>query len=493
MRRIQPYLSHPIFISVTCVLVFMGVVFFIQSAAQKQQLTSPPSTVRPWAEADFLRLTKPVPSPGKPTDPQYLARNSGSSPASSPNYAVKVAIDFPSIEYVPSYELIEFDMQDGFTAKAGSGEIRWIAAKPYDLPADPNEEPKFPFFTPRNPNGSLMGDDEVSFMNFEKHELRAWGYEINGHFGSAMKGCLKLNGFENFQCKFQGVFDANTHVVLTDAKHLNPKNDGVNFGLSLAAVHDAPLLAVMDVAHGHTQDFTMPIAKGATISQADFSVEIIEVLEGSVYSASTTSRSHGKTIDVEYSKGESKKALKTFSVIYQINPLSMTNAISLDAIDAAGKLIQNQGRFMENAAPVSKFSAPLATAASLQVRYRPHQTRLIIKMKSLPGVTAPNINPIDLFDVRVPQVTFADPFAMRRFIASGTQLKNITGSLSRYTLAAFPMTLTNVSPRQVAERYLALDGDRRIKIDPSALTLEFEQPKKSTWFSKTWTWLKSLW
>lgn len=464
------------------------VAFFLPNQAP---LESPPSAVRPWAEADFLKLTKPVPSTGKPTDPQYTARHGGSSPSKSPNYKVELVVEPPATEFVPDFEVIEFDAADGFTAKSGSGSIRWLAAKPYDLP--PNSDHYNPGPLPAfHPDGRPMGGDEASAMGLTKRDLGAWGYELNHAFGTALRGSLDIAGFENPQWKFQDVFDAATHVSVRQAAHLTPTKGGMSFGLSLAILHDAPLLAVIDLAHGETQDFTIPVAKGATVSHADFRIEVIDLFAGTVGSASWETGKSGKAIKAAYSTNSSPSPAKTFSVIYQINPPSMTTAVSVDALDATGNVIDNNGRFMENVAPASKFAAPLATAASLRVRYRPHQTRLLLKMKSLPGVTAPNIAPADLFDVEAPQITFSDSFNMRRFITSGSQFKDITGPLSYDTPAAFPMTLTHVSPRQVAERYLALDSGRKMKVDPVAMTIEFEQPKKRSWLTRTMDWFKTL-
>ena len=486
-----PHLSRWKLISALCLAAAgLGLVaFFLPNQAK---LESSPTLVRPWAEADFLKMTKPVRSPGKPSDPQYQARHGGSSPSKNPNYKVDLVVEPPSTEFVPDFEVIEFDAPDGFTAKSGSGTVRWLAAKAYDLP--PNTDHYSPKPLPAfHPDGRPMSEDEASAMGLtKKGDLGAWGYELNGEFGTALRGSLNIAGFENPEWKFQDVFDAATHVSVRQAAHLTPTKGGMSFGLSLAILHDAPLLAVIDLAHGETQDFTIPVSKGATVSHTDFRIEVIDLFAGTVGSASWETGKSGKAIKAAYGTNSSPSPAKTFSVIYQINPPSMTTAVSVDALDATGNVIDNNGRFMENVAPVSKFDAPLATATSLRVRYRPHQTRLLLKMKSLPGVAAPNIAPADLFDVEAPRITFRDPFNMRRFIALGSQFKDITGTLSYDTPAAFPETLTHISPRQVAERYLALDSGRRMKIDPVAMTIEFEQPKKPSWLTRTMDWFKTL-
>jgi hypothetical protein len=486
--------SRRILISVLGIVAALAVGIAFHFTSRPAALASPPSTVRPWAEEHFLKLTKPVRSPGKPTDPQYQARHGGWSPTtySATSSKVGVVIELPSTEFVPDYEVIEFDAADGFTRNSRSGAVRWLAAKPYDLPPDPDDWKPSLRLSLFHPDGRPMSDAEASVARLNKRELEAWGWQINGEFGSAMKGFIDLLGFENLQWKFQDVFDAATHVSVRQNASIQPANGGLIFGTSLAVAHDAPLIAVIDLAHSETRDFSIPVAKGATVSDADFRIEIIDAFEGTVSSAGHEPVRSGKAIEVGYGEDKSASRAQTFSVIYQINPPSMTTAVSVDAIDAAGNVIKNQGRFMEDVLPVSRFAAPIATATALRVRYRSHQTRLLLKMKSLPGVTAPNLAPADLFDVRLPQVTIRDSFQMRRFITAGSQLKDITDSWSYDTPAAFPMTLTDVSPRKMAQRYLALDGGRRIKIDPAAMTIEFEPPKNKTLLGKISEWFKRM-
>jgi hypothetical protein len=402
-----------------------------------------------------------------------------------------VTVEFPATEFVPDYEVVEFDAAEGFTSKSGSGAIRWLAARTYDMPPNTDDYEPAPL-APFHPDGSPMSGSEVSAMGPTKRDLEAWGWEVNGELGTAMTGFLDLQGFENLQCDFRDVFDAATHVSLRQLASARPQNGGLSVGMSLPILHDAPLLGVIDLAHGATRDFTIPLAKGATVSDTGFRLEIIDAFEGSVYSAGSSPVRSGKATEMEYNAPSSSDTKKTFSIVYQINPPSMTNAVSVDAIDAAGNIIENRGRFMEFAAPISRFHAPLATATSLRVRYRPHQTRLLLKLKALPGVTAPNLAPANLFDVRAPRITIRDSFQMRRIISSGSQLKDITGFWSYDTPAAFPMTLTNVSPREVAQRYLALDQGRRISIKPGAMTIEFEPAKKTSWIDKTIGWFKGL-
>ncbi len=67
---------------------------------------SSPTRVRPWAEEHFLKMTKPVRSPGNPTDPQYTARHGGSGPSKNRNYKVQVRVEPPATEYVPPYHLL---------------------------------------------------------------------------------------------------------------------------------------------------------------------------------------------------------------------------------------------------------------------------------------------------------------------------------------------------------------------------------------------------
>jgi hypothetical protein len=474
-------------VSITVALgTWLGYLFLFRGLI----LESPPTRARPWAEDHFQKLTAPVGSPGNPTDPQYRSRHSGSKPSTNSNYQVTVEFARPTTEYVPEFEVIEFDATDGFTGKSGSGTIRWLATKPYDPPPDSDYDPGASVLTPFRPDGSPMSREEAEALGITKRDLEARGLERNHVWGTAMKANLDLTGFANLESKVQDVFDAASHVSVRQYASIRPGNKGLDLSASLAILHDAPVLVVIDLAHGQTQDFTLPVEKGAAINHRDFRIEIIDVVPGTIVSGHYEPSGPGKTIDFSYGISSSPGPENTFSVIYQINPPSMGTAVTIDAIDATGNVIENRGKAMEGMAPAWRFAAPLASAASLQVKYRPQQTRLLLKIKALPGMPASNIKPSNLFDVRAPRITFRDSYQMRQVIASGSQLKDITGSWSYDTPAAFPMTLTNVSPSQVAERYLALDSGRKIKIDPGASMIKFEPPKKTTLIDRMIAWFK---
>lgn len=247
-------------------------------------------------------------------------------------------------------------------------------------------------------------------------------------------------------------------------------------------LHNAPLLAVIDLAHGETQDALLPLAKGARHIHADFSIEVIGFYPGTTSGVGSEPSGTGR--ELSYGFRGSGPAANSFSVIYQINPPSMAAAVSVDAIDLSGKRIEAGDPFMD-AAPVRNFMAPLASCSSLQIRYRPHLTRLLLKLETAPGLDSSNRDPADLFDLRSPTITCRNPHQLRRFISSVTQLKDVTGSHYDTTLGAFPLTLTNVSPRQALVRYLAIDPRHRAKVDPAALTIEFEQPPSASWLSNT--------
>lgn len=489
MESKPPRPARWVLFSSLVIAAVLGIVVYDLARSPKSNLVSSPTAVRPWAEAEFLRLTKPVPSPDSPLHPQYLARHGGPLPPTDPNFKARIVIDLPSTGFVPKYEVIEFDTADGFASGTRRGKIRWIGAMPFDLPDDldavnPSIMDVF------HADGTPMTYDDTTATGITRRDREAWGLEQNGEGGTAMRWLLELDGFTNLQWKFQHVFDANTHVPVQKlSSSVFQTGDGLVLSAGLAVLHDAALIAVIDLAHGEVQSFDIAVSRGAKVSHADFQMEVIDILEGTVGHGRTEMIRGGKSVDQQCGVNRLSGAPASFSVIYQINPPVMGTAISVEAFDAAGVELKSHGKFMEHA-PVSKFAAPLASAATLRIRYRPHQTRLLMRMKSVPGVAAPNLKPSNLFDVAATKVTFQDSFQMRRFISTGTQLKDITGGWSHDTPAAFPMKLENATPRLVAERYLGLDSNRKIRIDPIAMTVEFEQPKKPSFVSKILDWLK---
>lgn len=451
-------------------------------------LESSPGLTRPWAEARYQKLVAPVPSIGKPLDPQFQASHGGSRPGKNSNNFATVEIRPATTEFVPNFEIIKFDAANGFKSKSGEGNLRWLAAKVCDVPFGEGGNSDRPNLELFQADGTSMTEEGIAASGTRERDLSGWGLEQEGEFGTALKGSLVLKGFLNLQAEFQAVFDADSHVALGRNIDLYSSNS-VDFYATLAIVHDAPLVAVIDLAHGETDDFDIPIMKGQAVNHPDFRLEVIDVFAGSVGFGSNDGQGSNGLIEQGYGISSSPSPADSFSVIYQINPASMALSVSVDAIDATGGVIKNQGRFMEHA-PVSRFGASLASASSLRVRYRPLQTRLMMHLDSVPTVTPPNFRPKDLFDIEVPTLVFRDAFAMRRFIVESTQLKDITAARSYDTPAVFPIVLSNATPRQVAERYLALDPGRKILIDPLALTVRFEEPKPKTWMTRAIEWFK---
>lgn len=452
---------------------------------QKPILESDPAAVRAWADCRFLELTKPVPSSGSPLDPRHLAHCSPPGPATNGQCSVLLTIDSARSEYVPDYEVLEFDAESGFTGTHGSGKLRWIAAKAHA--PDPEKDwdpPRLDFF---HPDGKPIAREEEEAMGIGKADRSPRSIWIAGM--TNLQGHLELSGYQNPRWKLQDVLDSATHVsVLQNTSLRELGSDHLfSFSVTVAALHDAPLVIVIDLAHGPTEDFELPVSRGATAANGRFHFEVMDVFPG-IPSLGVAEWPRPETFKLQF--GTPDETTKTFSVIHHTNPPAMSNAVSVEALDAEGNTITNHyGEFMQ-LAPASRFGAPLAEAAKLRVRYRPHLTRLLLHLDPMPGVAPANSKPSNLFDVRAPRIVFSDAFQMRRFISDTTQLKDISGSISYHTESAFPMTLEKPSPRVVVERYLNLDTGRKAMVDPAAQTIAFEQPKKNSRISGVIDWLR---
>lgn len=455
---------------------------------QTTLLESSPTGVRPWAEEHFLKLTKPVPSSGKPIDPQYTARCTvpvlGADRPT--NFGLKFLLEPATTEFVPKYEIIEFDAADGFTSREGSGKLEWFAAKPFHSPPD-GEREYYGTLDMFHPDGRPMTSDEATAKGITRDNRTSWGGQYDGK--TSLESLLTVSSYQNTQWELQDVFDATTQVSVLHGFQ-SPRSAGFRLSTSLSALHDTPLLVVIDFSHGPTVDLTCPPVKGAIVTHPNFQLEVIEVVKGNIHQGGWEREKSGSRMRLNY-EGLVASETKSFSVLYQITPTVMAKSISVEALDAAGGEIKTQGRFMKDV-PVSRFEQPLADAASLRVRYRPNLTRLLMRMKSMPGAPASNSNPANLFDVQSPGLTLRSPFEMQNFIAATTQLKDATGNHAHSPASGFPLILTRASPREVVARYLALGSERRVKVDPVAMTIEFEKQKKTTWIDKSWLWLKSI-
>ena len=135
-----------------------------------------------------------------------------------------------------------------------------------------------------------------------------------------------------------------------------------------------------------------------------------------------------------------------------------------------------------------QFNTPLSGIAFLRVRYRPDFTRLLLRIRSLPATPKANANPINLFDLTIPAITFHSPSEMQQFIARTVEFKDLSESTGSYS--GFPTTLENASVRQVMDRYLALNPALRAIVRSSEQTIRFEDRRKH-WPEKTLEWLKA--
>ena len=470
------------------VIVAMGLTAIWYYLIRKPPLVSSPTKIRPWAEAEFLRLTKPVPSTGSPLHPQFQAHHSGALSPSSKNYKSKVKVDPPTASFVPNYEVIEFDGAEGFSSGSHNGKIRWLAAGPRDFPGDVDTGEPAPL-TPFYPDGKPMTQEQAKAIGITQNHLNAWGLQVDTLPGTSLKWFLELHGFENLQWNFHQVFDANTHVPVRMMSSETPENGGLILGSSLSILHDTPLIAVIDLAHGEAQEFDIPLAIGAKVSHADFQLEVVDLIEGDVCVVCTEPSTTTNSVYQQYGVASTSGEPTAFSVIYQVNPPAMANAVSLDALDLRGTEIMNVARTRDQM-KISSFKAPSILATKLRVRYRPNQTRLLMKIQSIPGVTARNSAPADLFDVLATKSILQDSFQMRRFIASTTQLKDITGAWPCNNPTSFPMRLNEITARQMSADYLKLDKDREITVDPVAMTIKFEPKRTPTWFDGVRDWVK---
>ena len=449
----------------------------------KPVLESDPAAVRAWADSRFQELTKPAASTGSPLDPQYLAHCSPPGPATNGQCSVMLTIDSARSEYVPNYEILEFDAASGFTGAHGRGKLRWIAAKSHA--SDPEKDwdpPRLDFF---HPNGEPIAREEEEAMGIGKADRSPRSIWIAGM--TNLQGHLELSGYQNPRWILQDVFDSATHVSVLQNTSLQESGSDLLFSTTVAALHDAPLVIVIDLAHGPTDDFDIPVSPGATAANANFRLEVMDVFPG-MPSLGVAEWPGPAKFRLQF--GTPEQTTETFSVIHHTNPPVMSKAVSVDALDAKGNVITHlYGEFMQ-LAPASRFRARLAEAAKLRVRYRPYFTRLLLHIRPMPGVSPPNSKPANLFDVRSPRIVFSDAFQMRRFISDTAQFKDISGTISYHTESAFPMTLENPSPREVVRRYLNLDSGRRVKVAPAAQTIAFEKPKKKNWLNNINDWLR---
>ncbi len=452
---------------------FAGIAFFLWRG---NDLKSSPNIPRPWAEEEFRRLTLPVQSPGKPTDPLYTGkwRVEGRSPV--PNPVVDVEITSAAQEYVPKCDVIDFDATEELSGSGGKGKVLWLGAKTYQ-PEKPDRHRDFEwdFF---HPDGTPMTPQEVKTARGNA------GLSVRNE--PYLAGLIAVEGYANANWKFQQLFDSATHVALNSPTSLWPQPQGVFFRTSAPIIHNAPLVAVFDIHYGTFRDLPCKAAAGTTITQPEFRLDVVEVVDGPLDTSAYNRSAIPNVKQLRYDTSHSPYPTTT-SVLFQISPRSMRDAITLQALDTEGKEIEGTPK-TDWGMSLYQFNTPLSGIASLRVRYRPDFTRLLLRIRSLPATPKANANPINLFDLTIPAITFHSPSEMQQFIARTVEFKDLSESTGSYS--GFPTTLENASVRQVMDRYLALNPALRAIVRSSEQTIQFEDRRKH-WPERTLKWLKA--
>lgn len=457
-----------------CCIAFLAVRSWLD---REGPLTSDPRAVRPWAETRYRELTmKIVPSAVSPKDPRFVLT---CTPLVRSGRGWETTIDHPHDEFVPDREIVKADASGGFHTTDFSGGVKCITSA--FLPHDLEERDLIPEIRVFLPDGTpvpeadrdaagIVTDD--SYMNCGFQE---------GHTTLAVS--VEVHGLRKPLVRNRGILDADTRVVIGTNPQHHIRDDGFCISDIVAIRHDASVLAVVDITHGETRDLVIPIKAGEVAEDPDFRLRILDAAAGHISGSSTQSESGRSkyTMDAPHSV-----PAPSFSLILQVDPPVKFDSLSLEALDAAGNPM---GEFGTSPwlLPVARFKGDLANAVSLRVRYHPKTTRLLIPLGPVP-VADPA--PKDLFDVRAADLKFRSSYEMRKFICETTELEMIETPVDD-SKAVFPLVLKSPTVREVVERYRKLPGHRKVMVDPVAMTVEFEKPKRTSLWSNLIDWLRA--
>ncbi|MCB1134191.1 MAG: hypothetical protein KDN05_23940, partial [Verrucomicrobiae bacterium] len=391
----------------------------------------------------------------------------------------ETTIDHPRDEFVPDLEIVEADANGVFEATEFRGRLKCVAANFY--PHDPSgrfEVPKLRVFLP---DGTPVPDADLVAAGIDKDDMYLNCGWQQGH--TSMVASVEVDGLSKPLARNRAFLDADTHVVLASNPQIHLRDDGFCISGMFSVRHDARVLAVVDVAHGETRDIVMPLKAGEVAEDTDFRLRIHDATAGYISGSSSHSESRRTqyTMDPPY-----PDPAPSFSLILQVDPPLKFDSLTLEALDAAGN---SMGEFGSSPwlLPIARFKGDLAKAVSLRVRYHPKTTRLLIPLGPVPGAKPA---PANLFDVRYGDLQFHGSYAMRRFICEATELEMIDSPIDDSGVTS-PIVLKTPTVRDIVEHYRNLPGNRKVAVDPAAMTVEFEKPKGPSLWSTLGDWLRA--
>lgn len=274
--------------------------------------------------------------------------------------------------------------------------------------------------------------------------------------------------------------DARTGGRISHGYHNGSGGGHFQFGPGIGMWHRAPVVLILDIAHGPVETEDVPAAIGTVVQHALGEMKLVAKLEGRNHGMSSTSGSGGGEVTIHSDSKETGSSLLFYGL-----PYSGYAPVDFQFISSKGQLLNGSGTSSSYKLSVMSVDGPADEVATIRVRKYPHLKRLVVRLPYLPGLPPENDNVRDLLNVRAPFVRFRGDWEMRTFVQLATQASVHNYSWAPPPQGAFPVSYTNVTPREILEEIRRLNiGAPRIVIDERDNKIEFRPPFLKDLFRK---------
>ena len=271
--------------------------------------------------------------------------------------------------------------------------------------------------------------------------------------------------------------DATTGEQLSSGYSYGDRDNLVYIEVDLETWRPHPILFVIDIAHGPTEEELVPAEPGARIQTVSADLTLLTINDGE--SSGSGSRSQGNSEEIYWKfRSLDDPERKYATAIFLGYPTANPVPADFDFLDANGEALPEGGggagsrsKYVEIRDHWAEDVKTIKVTKYLKVR------RLIFRLPYLPGMPEVNANVDNLFDMRIPYLHLDSKWRLREALSGAIQMSLPWSSGTATNAPVYPIVLTNATPRDLIpywERELNAAGP--LIVDPETGKLVVAKP-----------------
>jgi len=345
-------------------------------------------------------------------------------------------------------------------------------------------EPADQRFRIYDPTGTrLLGDTEMAELGID---MEQWRRSMILTPGTLRVFAVFDGPFQRFSSPSQMTPDTYRKWSTSSIDHLG---DRIYTAFEDYRWHNGGVEFVWDIAHGKLEEATAPAEAGELLTLSDCELKVVAIEPGQYLMKEVRKRYGGK-----FAVEETTQSIGTqgCTVFVTTDSPQLWQAMDCVLLDKAGKPLRKSSHFWPDKSRIAAVCTNAAPeeVAQVKIQYRSAMDRVLFNIPKVPGVPEENIDPENLFNVRIPYLEITDSGQFAEVLAGGTQLDMDFNYSILDNPTFYPRTFKDVSMRQLLEEAQEINNGRRLVLDLSEYSIR--QTRRPEWLETLCNWFESV-